>query len=161
MKRMLPQECPVVFLYLTWLVYAGGLGYFVAKGELVLGTVWLVAYPVLLRGYVLVFPRISRWLGYGRVDDEAAGGTGPSSTRVVLYTAAGCPFCPIVERRLRELQARMAFDLDQVDVTLRPELLIRKGIRAVPVVEVGEQRITGHATSRELARLISEDGERR
>lgn len=48
----------------------------------------------------------------------------------------------------------MGFELETIDVTLKPELLRRKGILAVPVVEVGGRRIVGHATSRQLADLI-------
>lgn len=33
-------------------------------------------------------------------------------------------------------------------------MLIAKGIHAVPVVEVREQRLVGHATSEQLATLI-------
>lgn len=62
---------------------------------------------------------------------------------MTLYTAVGCPFCPLVKQRLLALQVQMGFELEEVDVTLKPDLLIAKGIRAVPVVEVGEQRVVG------------------
>jgi hypothetical protein len=49
----------------------------------------------------------------------------------------------------------MEFSLEEVDVTLRPGVLMAKGIRAVPVVEAGDRLLTGNATSEQLAELIS------
>lgn len=52
--------------------------------------------------YIKVFPRISRVLGYGSVEDvvkEAKQKTKISSI-VTVYTAIVCPFCPIVMQRL-------------------------------------------------------------
>ncbi|MCZ7568273.1 MAG: hypothetical protein M5U01_06775 [Ardenticatenaceae bacterium] len=48
----------------------------------------------------------------------------------------------------------MGFDVEEVDLTLKPDLLVAKGIRAVPVVAAGEQRLVGHATSEQRAALI-------
>ncbi|MFQ5690706.1 MAG: glutaredoxin family protein, partial [Gemmatimonadota bacterium] len=67
----------------------------------------------------------------------------------------GCPFCPLVEGRLRTLAEEMGFEFEHVDVTLRPELVRTKRIRSVPVVEVGDRRLVGNATSRELVDLIA------
>ena len=77
-----------------------------------------------------------------------------TAIRVTLYTALGCPFCPIIEKRLQALRKSMNFEIEKIDVTLRPNLLASKGIRAVPVIEVGEHRIEGNATSENLANLI-------
>jgi predicted transcriptional regulator len=41
-----------------------------------------------------------------------------------------------------------------VDVTACPDILTRKEIRSVPVIEVGDQRIVGYATSEQIANLI-------
>lgn len=71
-----------------------------------------------------------------------------------MYGALGCPFCPLVEERLRGLQAKMGFELRHVDVSLRPDVLRSKGLRSVPVIEVGDRRLVGNATSRELADLV-------
>lgn len=49
----------------------------------------------------------------------------------------------------------MGFDFKEIDVTLRPELLINKHIRALPVVEVGEAQWIGNATSEQLATFIT------
>jgi hypothetical protein len=40
-------------------------------------------------------------------------------------------------------------------VTLKPDLLVSKGIKALPVVEIGDTHRTGNATSEELAAFIS------
>ena len=49
----------------------------------------------------------------------------------------------------------MGFTLEVVDLTLRPQLLAKRGIRSVPVVEVGGRRLVGNATSEQLAALIA------
>jgi hypothetical protein len=53
------------------------------------------------------------------------------------------------------LREQMEFSLEEVDVTLKPGVLIAKGIRAVPVVEAGDRHLAGNATSEQLAELIS------
>jgi hypothetical protein len=53
------------------------------------------------------------------------------------------------------LREQMNFSLEEVDVTLKPGVLIAKGIRAVPVIEAGNRRLAGNATSEQLAELIS------
>ncbi len=42
-----------------------------------------------------------------------------------------------------------------IDVTLKPQTLMTKGIRSVPVVEVGEHRLVGNSTTEQLASLIA------
>ena len=54
----------------------------------------------------------------------------------------------------------MGFELRREDVTLRPDLVRAKRIRSVPIVEVGDRRLVGHATSQQLARLIAGVGSR-
>lgn len=107
--------------------------------------------------YIKWFPAVSRILGYGSVADAPAGqvlpvaGVGP----VTLYTASLCPFCPILRRRLADLQQQMHFELREVDVTFRPDLIRAKGLRSVPVVEAGGRVLTGNATSRQLALFLT------
>ncbi len=144
----------MTFIYLSWAVYIGGLAFWVLRGNYPIAVFWLIGVPVVQWAYIVAFPAISRYIGYGRVDDHPASATGKSPTTVTLYTALGCPFCPILKRRLVALQAEMGFDLQEVDVTLKPDLLTSKGIRAVPVVEAGGQQLVGHATSEQLAALI-------
>lgn len=155
MKQLLPQKCPTAFLYLTWVLYAAVTAYLALRGDYVRAVVWLVAFPPALWAYVRLFPRISEYMGYGRVDDDAAAETpATGGARVTMYSSLGCPFCPIVERRLKELQGRMGFELDVVDVTVRPDVARSKGIKSVPVVEAGGHRLIGHATTRQLAELV-------
>jgi glutaredoxin len=152
--KLLKQQCPMLMLYLSWAIYAGGLIFYALQKEFVPALVWLVVLPLAWWAYIRVFPALSRFLGYGKVDDKPAKSVERAPIKVAYYTAQGCPFCPIVKRRLLALQEKMAFDLEEVDVTLRPDLLIAKGIRSVPVVEAGNQKLTGNATSEQLAALI-------
>jgi predicted DsbA family dithiol-disulfide isomerase len=73
---------------------------------------------------------------------------------VTAYSLLGCPFCPIVERRLEALQKDMDFSLTKIDLTLKPHLSASKLIRSVPVVEVGNERLIGNVTTQQLAELI-------
>lgn len=151
---MMPQECPIAFVYLTWLAYLAGLVWLAVGGTYLGAAVWAVSFPAALRAYVALFPRLSPWLGYGPVDDEPVDEAPAAPGTVRLYTSSTCPFCPIVRERLRDLQSTMGFELEEVDVTLKPELIRRKGIRAVPVVEAGRRRRAGNATTRELVDLL-------
>jgi len=106
--------------------------------------------------YVRYFPAISQYMGYGSVEDRAATVVAPVAGIVTLYTGLGCPFCPIVKCRLTELQSKMSFELREVDITFKPELLISKGIRTLPVIEIGAAKWVGNGTSLQLAQFISE-----
>lgn len=123
---------------------------------------WVAASVVALLGgltlwaYVRGFSRLSRFLGYGRVGDRAerqvAGAIGGE---VTLYAATGCPFCPIVEKRLRSLAQKKEIAVRRVDVTLRPDVLLRKGIYATPVVERAGAYLVGNATTDELDAFLA------
>ena len=152
------QACPLPFVWFTWL----GLPLLALIIALFQG--WPAAVFVLLAGviaqlaYVRWFPRISRWLGYGSVNDVPAEQASLSTTapKVILYTANVCPFCPIVRRRLIELRQRMSFELEEVDVTFRPQIVLRKGLRSVPVVETHGRFLAGNATSAQLVAFLTE-----
>jgi predicted DsbA family dithiol-disulfide isomerase len=73
---------------------------------------------------------------------------------VTFYGFFSCPFCPIVWQRLEALQKEMDFTLEKIDVTFKPQILMSKRIAAVPVVEVGKDRVVGNATTEQLAALI-------
>ena len=115
----------------------------------------LVGAPFFQAAYVAIFPRISASLGYGAIEDEPAVQPPAADVEVTLYTAAGCPFCPILEERLTALMRTMGFTLKEVDVTLRPDIVKAKKISALPVVEVGREMRAGNLTSQELAELIA------
>ena len=177
--RAMKPQCYMAMLYLNWVVYLGVIAWAGLTGRYFLSLAWALGFPAFLLAYMAVFPRFSRALGYGSVEDEpasrepAAGGSGEAEPggetaagtgsgtgasgflpEVTLFKAVGCPFCPIVERRLDELEAKGGFTLRKLDVTMRPGILASQGIKAVPVVAAGDESIVGHATSRELAGLI-------
>jgi glutaredoxin len=154
MKQLMPQQCPMAFIYMTWAVYVAGLVYLPLRGDYGLALAWAAALPTVLWSYVRAFPRISQYLGYGRVEDVSASQLERSSAKVTMYGSAACPFCPIVRRRLDALREEMGFDLEYVDVTAKPGILTSKRIKAVPVVEVGGRQIVGHATSEQLSELV-------
>ena len=151
------QQCYLVNVWSTWLllpVLAIGMGIYAG---------WLAGLVVLVAGvfaqiyYIRVFPRVSRWLGYGSVEDVAAESASQPQTasRVTLYTASVCPFCPIVKRRLIELQRSLRFELVDVDITFQPSLIKEKGIRSVPVVEMDGRYWVGNATSAQLLGFLT------
>jgi glutaredoxin len=106
--------------------------------------------------YIRKFPSLSAGMGYGRIVDEPAGTVAPQPVKVTVYTALGCPFCPLIEQRLESLQKTMNFSLEKVDVTLRPDLLTSKGIRSVPVVEVSGRYLFGLVSTKDLAAAIAQ-----
>jgi len=73
---------------------------------------------------------------------------------VTLYTANVCPFCPIIKRRLAELQRQHRFAIEEVDVTFRPEIVRAKGLRSVPVLEANGRRLVGNATSAQITEFL-------
>jgi glutaredoxin len=148
------QQCHITFVYGSWLILLSGLVYHLIRGHYVEAGSWVFFIGLFLWLYVRNFPSLSRLMGYGSVEDAPPTDVREVHTTVQFYTGVGCPFCPIVKRRLVELQQKMNFTLKEIDVTLKPELLMRKGIRALPVVEVGEQQWVGNATSDQLVTFI-------
>jgi glutaredoxin len=155
------QQCHLAAIYLNWLVLVGGFGYLLFTRHFGLAVAALAALPLGMAIYIRVFPSIAQAMGYGKVDDKSPqDAEGPALQRnttavtVTLYTALGCPFCPIVEKRLQALRESMNLEIESIDVTARPDLLASRHIRAVPVVEIGERRIQGNATTEQLANLI-------
>ncbi len=155
------QQCSVTGLALSWIGYAAGLAYFSYQREWTGALLWLFGVPGLRWGLYHFFPRISRFLGYGRIIDAFApvapspAGTRAAPVIVNFYSFFSCPFCPIVLARLRALEKQMDFRLKTFDMTLRPQALMAKGIRSVPVVEVGDHRLVGNSTTEQLAALIA------
>ena len=151
------QRCHLAAVWLTWLglpllaiVVGVRIGLAAAGAVLLIGILGQVL-------YVRWFPHISRWLGYGSVADVAADpapATEGRLPRVTFYTANVCPFCPIMKRRLAELQRRMGFEVDEVDVTFRPDIVRARGLRSVPVVEANGRLLVGNATSAQLADFL-------
>ncbi len=151
------QQCYLYNVWFTWLgipglaIFAGiAVGWWASPGVLLAGIFAQVA-------YVRIFPRISKYLGYGSVEDEAVDLPGKSQAilKVTLYTANVCPFCPIVRRRLLELQRPLKFDFSEVDVTFHTNLIRQKGIRSVPVVETDGRLWVGNATTAQLLSFLT------
>ena|SRR5437588_9276727 len=155
------QQCNVTGLALSWISYAAGLGYFSYRRHWLTALAWMVGVPALRWALFHFFPHISRFLGYGRIVDKlapiSANGGIPGGTGIAVnfYSFFGCPFCPIVLARLRALQGQMGFTLQTFDLTLKPQALMAKGIRSVPVVEVDDRRLVGNSTTEQLAALIA------
>jgi len=150
------QQC---YLWAVWLTWLGLPALAVILG---LSVGWSAGVFVLLVGvvaqvaYIRWFPHLSRWVGYGSVADERVESMPPrSTTKVTLYTANVCPFCPLVRERLQRLHQELGFELNEVDVTFRPALVQSKGFRAVPVVEIDGRHVVGNATSAQLAALLT------
>jgi|ERR1035441_33078 glutaredoxin len=152
------QQCYLAAIYLNWILLGSGVAYLAYRGFYAVAVAWVVFLPLAIWAYIRVFPSISQAMGYGKVDDRPAQHFEQAPARVTFYTALGCPFCPVVKGRLTSLREKMNFSLKEVDVTLRPGILVAKGIRAVPVIEVEGRRLDGNATSEQLADLISGAG---
>ncbi len=155
MKSM-KQQC---YLFNVWATWLGIPALAVFMGVL---TGWWAAPVVILAGvvaqvyYIRLFPKMSQAMGYGSVDD-AAPSSAPARTpaKVTLYTASVCPFCPIVRRRLVELQRTMGFELTEIDITFQPGVAREKGLRSVPAIETAGRLHVGNATSAELVSFLT------
>ena len=150
------QQCHISMIYLSWALYLGGLAASAWYSYWALGAVWLVTAPVVQWLYIRKFPSLSASMGYGPITDEPARTVAPAPVKVTLYTALGCPFCPLIEQRLESLETAMNFSLEKIDVTLRPGLLASKGIRSVPAVEVQGRFLFGLASTKDLAATIAQ-----
>ena len=154
------QACTVSSLYVSGatvaILYPAVLVFLAYTSRWPAFVLWLVIVPCLKWASVRFFPRISKWRGYGSVEDKLPTRMEKAGVEVTFYSLLGCPFCPIVAQRLDALQKEMNFSLAKIDLTLKPQLAAAKGIRSVPVVEVGKDRLVGNATSEQLAKLIAQ-----
>lgn len=148
------QQCHMSMIYFTWVFFLGGLAFLVWRSMWPMAIAWLVCVPLFEWLYIRQFRGLSQLLGYGRIVDEPPTAVTPSHAKVTFYTALGCPFCPLMEQRLNELRKEIGFTLEKIDVTLRPDLLLSKGIRSVPAVETGGQVLFGLITKKDLAAAI-------
>ena len=150
------QRCHLSMVWLTWLglpLLAILVG---LRTGVVTGLAVLTAGVVGQMLYIRWFPSISRSLGYGSVTDTPAADVPSSGTLpgVTLYTANVCPFCPIIRRRLADLQRQSGFTVQEIDVTFRPEIVRAKRLRSVPVLEANGQLLVGNATSAQIAAFL-------
>lgn len=153
------QQCTLTNLYFSLLVfailYAGGLVFYAYKGNWPVLLSWLVLLPCARWVSLRLSALTSKWRGYGSVDDKLPSSVNKAHIEVAFYSHNGCPYCPIVKRRLEALQKEMDFTLTKIDLTFKPQVAANKGIRSVPVVEVGNERLVGNATTEQLAQLIA------
>ena len=156
MKPM-KQQCYLYNVWFTWLgipVLAILMGVFAG---------WWAFPLILVIGiiaqfvYIRIFPKLSRSLGYGSVEDVTVEPPKQpiALPKVTLYAANVCPFCPIVRHRLVDLQRTMRFELSEVDVTFQPRLIRDKGFKSVPVVETDGRRSIGNATTAQLVSFLT------
>jgi len=151
---MVKRQCHLAVIYGTWLFCLGGIAFFCWHFKWVMAICWAVLIPLFEWLYIRNFRSLSPVMGYGTIADEPAPAAPPSPAAVTLYTALGCPFCPLMEERLRALAAQSGFKLRIIDVTLRPDLLRSKSIRSVPTVEADGEFLTGLQTSSAIAAAI-------
>jgi len=148
------QRCHMAMIYFTWVIYLGGLAWLAWRAMWPLAIAWLICIPLFEWLYIRQFRGLSQLMGYGRIVDEPAPAVAPSKADVTFYTALGCPFCPLMGERLNELQKEMGFTLHKIDLTLRPDLLLSKGVRSVPAIETGGKVLFGLITKKDIAAAI-------
>lgn len=153
------QQCVLKNLYTSVLMFAilytVGVVFYFYKGNWPVLLAWLVLLPCGRWLSLRLSPFTSKWRDQGSIDDKLPCNVNKVHVEVVFYTHNGCPFCPIVKRRLEALQREMDFTLTKMDLSFRPQLAATKGIQSVPVVEVGKERLVGNATTEQLAQLIA------
>lgn len=153
------QQCTLTKLYFGLLafaiLYAGGLVFYAYRDNWPALLLWLVLLPCARCVGLRLSPPTSKWRGYGPVDDRLPSSVNKAHVEVAFYSHNGCPFCPILKRRLEALQKEMDFTLREIDLTLKPQVASSKGIQSVPVVEVGDKRLLGNATTEQLAEFIA------
>jgi len=76
------------------------------------------------------------------------------SKTLIYYKSIFCPFCPEAKRRIEALRREHDFELKEVDITWRLDILIKKGIKAVPTVECEDNVIVGLPTTKQLKALL-------
>jgi glutaredoxin len=76
-------------------------------------------------------------------------------TTVTLYGKPGCCLCDEARGEVERLRDRLAFELDEVDVSLDPALQREYGER-IPVLAVdGREAFELHVDAAELERLLA------
>jgi len=66
------QQCHLSMIWLSWLLYLGGLAWFVWHHQWIAAVFWLFVAPLAQWFYIRRFPRISAAVGYGSVADHPA-----------------------------------------------------------------------------------------
>ena len=153
------QQCGLAKLYVTVvmvsIVYVAGIVFFAHRKNWPLLGLWLIWIPSARFASVRLSGFTSKLRGYGPIEDKLPSSVTKANIEVAFYSHNGCPYCPIVKQRLEALQKEMGFTLTKTDLSFKPQVAAHKGIRSVPVVEVGSERLIGNATTEQLAQLIA------
>jgi len=153
------QRCALWNLYsllaAAAILYGAGLVFYAYKRNWLALFLWLIVIPCARWVGLRLYPLTSEWRGYGSLADKLPASVKKNHVEVTFYSHKGCPFCPILRRRLEGLQEQMDFVLKEIDVTLKPQVAASKGIKSVPVLDVGDSRLVGNATTEQLAQLIA------
>jgi hypothetical protein len=138
------------------ILYASGIAFLAFRNNWRVLLLWLVLLPGARWVSLRLSPFTAKWRGQGSVADKLPSSVNEVHVEVAFYSHNGCPFCPIVKRRLEALQKKMDFTLTEIDLTFKPQVAASKGIQSVPMVEVGTERLLGNATTERLAQLIAD-----
>lgn len=153
------QQCTLAKLRFSLaavaILYVGGLFFYADARNWHVLILWLVLLPCALWLGQKLSPLTAKWRGYGSLTDTLPSQVARTPVEVTVYSHNGCPFCPVLRRRLKALQRQMDFTLEEIDLTLKPQVAANKGIQSVPVVEVGGRRLLGNATTERLAEFIA------
>jgi glutaredoxin len=153
------QQCTLAKLRFSLaaftILYVGGLFFYVDTRNWPVLISWLVLLPCAKWLGLRLSPLTAKWRGYGTLTDAQPSQVVKTPVEVTVYSHNGCPFCPVLRRRLKALQEQMDFTLKEIDLTLKPHVAASKGIQTVPVVDVGDARLFGNATTERLAEFIA------
>lgn len=88
-ETAMKQECTVWSLYLSGamfvIVYPAGLVFLAYEANWPVFVLWLIFLPCLKWAYLRFFPRISKWKGYGSVDDKLPASVEKACVEVTYY----------------------------------------------------------------------------
>src|SRR5947207_5879152 len=157
-EATMKQQCGLPRLYIAVvmfaIIYAGGVVFFAYKKNWPALVLWLILTPCARWASIRLSALTTKLRGHGSVEDKLPSSVNKAHIEVAFYSHNGCPYCPIVKRRLEALQKEMDFTLTKTDLTFQPQIAAKKGIRSVPVVEVGNERLIGNSTTEQMAQLI-------
>lgn len=137
------------------IIYVVGIVFLAYRRNWLILLLWLIVIPSARWASVRLSGFTTKLRGYGPVKDKLPSSVSRAPIEVAFYSHNGCPYCPIVKERLEALQKEMGFTLTKTDLSFKPQVAANKGIRSVPVVEVGSERLIGNATTEQLAQLIA------
>ncbi len=153
------QQCTLARLHfglaVLAIVYVGGLFFYGHNRNWPALVLWLVLLPCARWLGLKLHPLTLKWRGDGAIADTLPPQVSNTPVEVTIYSHSGCPFCPVLKRRLKDLQKQMDFTLREIDLTMRPQVAANRGIQSVPVVEVFDNRLLGNATTDQLAEFIA------